>query len=286
MIAARALLVCVIALTTSVAAGAAPSVTDPLVPPGAYLVADVSGHLLVIDQRGGVLRRVPRFASPVQALEIAPDRRHAYVAVYRNERAPRLYDVALRTGRRNRLANATSPALSPDRRRLAYVTVARRNDITYRTALAIRVLATGQTRLIPLPAEAPLGTPPELVINWSPDGLQLAVFDGTVVRIVHVATAATVASQPELPGRTGLAPVFVDQNRLVVLANCCIGRQRLVAVDLRSGARAPFAALRAPVENVRRQPRGSLLVVNALHRLVRVSPGRKRLISTGVVAAS
>ena len=267
-------------------AGAAAAPTHPLVPLGSYLVADRSGHLLVLDQRGKLLRRIPRFASPVQALEVAPDRRHAYVAVYMNERAPRLYEVALRTGRRIRLGHAISPSLSPDRKRLAYVAVERREDITYRTALVVRTLATGRTRSISLPERTPFGTPPELVINWSPDGRRVAVFDGTVVRVVDVARATTVASQPELPGRTGLAPVFADAHTLVVLANCCIGRQRLVAVDLPSGARTPFAELRAPVENVRRLKGGSLLIVTALQRLARVSLGRQVLIATGVVAAA
>jgi hypothetical protein len=280
------LLLSAIALSTLVAARAAASPSHRLVSPGSYLVADQSGHLLVLDQRGKFVSRIPRFTSPVQGLEIAPDRRHAYVSVYRNERAPRLYEVALRSGRRSHIANGIGPSLSPDQKRLAYVTVERRDEISYRTALAIRLLSTGRTRLVPLPAGTPLGTPPELVINWSPDGRRLAVFDGTVIRLVEVATATTVDSQPPLPGKTGLAPVFLNRHAVVVLANCCIGRQRLVAVDLRSGARTPFAELRAPMESVRRQTGGSLLIVTALQRLVRVSPGHKRVIATGVVAAA
>lgn len=279
----RALLLAIIVLAAPSIAGAAPR---PLVPVGAYLAADQSAHLLILNQRGKLLRRVPRFASYVQALEIAPDRRHAYVSVYARQQPPRLYEVALGTGRRIRLANAISPSLSPDRTQLAYVTVEEREDIQYRTGLVIRSLRTGQTRVIPLPAQAPLGTPPENVINWSPNGRYLALFDGTVIRVVDVATATTVDSQREIPGSTGLAPVFLDQQTLIVLANCCIGRQRLVAVDLRSGARTVFAQVQSPVENVRRLNSGALLAVTALHRLVRLAPGRARVIATGIVAAT
>jgi hypothetical protein len=279
----RALLLAIIVLAAPSIAGAE---SRPLVPVGAYLVADQSRHLLVLNQRGKLLRRVPRFASYVQALEIAPDRRHAFVTVYAREQPPRLYQVALGTGRRIRLASAISPSLSPDRTQLAYVTVEQREDVEYRTGLVIRSLRTGQARVIALPARAPLGTPPENVINWSPNGRYLALFDGTVIRVVDVVTATTVESQPGIPGGTGLAPVFLNQRTLIVLANCCIGRQQLVAVDLRSGARTAFAQVRSPVENVRRLNSGALLVVTALHRLLRLAPGRARVIAPGIVAAT
>ena len=285
----RALLAAIMVLAAPSIAGAAarPLVAPrPLVPPGAYLVADQSRHLLVLNQRGKLLRRVPRFASFAQALEIAPDRRHAYVSAYAREQPPRLFQVALGTGRRTRLANAVSPSLSPDRRQLAYVAVEQREDVEYRVGLVIRSLLTGQTRVIAFPPRVPLGTPPENVINWSPDGRYVALFDGTAIRVVDVATATTVDSQPEIPGGTGLAPVFLGRQTLVVLANCCIGRQKLVAVDLRSGARTAFAQVRSPVENVRRLNSGVLLAVTALHRLVRLAPGRAQVIATGIVAAT
>jgi hypothetical protein len=94
------------------------------------------------------------------------------------------------------------------------------------------------------------------VINWSPDGRSIALSDGAVVRVVHVSTATTVDSEPSIPGGRGFAPVFLDRHTIVVLANCCIGRQNLVAVDLRSGSRKLFAHLASPDENVRRLKRG------------------------------
>lgn len=283
---ARALLLAMVALAATSIAGASTS-ANPLVPQGAYLVATESGHLIVLSQRGKVLRRVPRFASSyVQALEIAPDRRHAYVSVYATDQPVHLYKVALSTGKRVRLANATNPSLSPDRTQLAYVTIELRGDIKYRTDLVVRNLRTGQVRSIPLPERAPLGTPPDNVINWSPDGQYVALFDGLVIRIVDVATAKTVDQETEIPGRTGLAPVFLNPHTLVVLANCCIGRQRLVAVDLGSGARKPFARLSSPVENERRLRSGRILVVTSLHRLVRIAPGDAHIIAARISAAT
>src|SRR5207244_2120502 len=137
------------------------------------------------------------------------------------------------------------PAMSPDLTRLAYVSTDRRADIVYRTALVLRDLRNGRTRSIPFGPSVPMGTPPELVINWSPDGGRVAVFDGDRIRLVDVASARNVMSQPSVEGGSNytppLAPAFLDANTLVVLADCCIGSQHLVAVDLRSGAPDPFA---------------------------------------------
>ena len=56
----RALLLMIIVLAAPSIAGAA---SRPLVPVGAYLAADQAAHLLVLNQRGKLLRRVPKFAS-------------------------------------------------------------------------------------------------------------------------------------------------------------------------------------------------------------------------------
>ncbi len=276
------------AVSLAAFAGAvATSAARPLVPRNAYLVAGESGRLLVLDRRGKLVRRIPRFAADVQALALSPSRRSAYVSVYVRDRPPRMYEVSLRTGRRTLLANAISPALSPGRAELAYVTVARPVDIEYRTALVIRDLQTGNLRIIAFPPGVPFDTPPGLVINWSPGGRAVALWDGTTTRIVDVSTATTVDSQSAIPGGGyTYSPVFLDRYTLVVLANCCIGRQKLVAVDLRSGIRTPFAQLSSPVENVIRLKPRALLAVTALHRLVRVTPGRSHVIARRIVAAT
>ena len=185
--------------------------------------------------------------------------------------------------RRRHLANATSPVLSPDKKRLAYVSSDRRVDIVYRTALVIRELRTGQTKSIPLGPDVPEGQPPELVINWSPDGRRVAVFDETRIRLVDAANAQDVPSQPAV---AGLAPVYLNGHSLVVLANCCIGRQRVIRVDLRSGTRSAFATLSSPPESVRRLRPGLLLTVTALNEVALVSRGHFRVIAKGATAAT
>ena len=216
------------------------------------------------------------------------------MSVLKSEQPARLYEVDLATGRKRQIANAVSPALSPDKTRLAYVTTQVRAEIVYRTALVVRDLRNRLARAIPLGPDVPLGTPPELVINWSPDGRAVAVSDGSRIRMVDVASAVDVPSQPGIPGdapSTGThtpwaAAVFVNAETLVVLADCCIGRQHLLAIDLRSGASTPFAELSSPTENIRRLKPGLLLTVTALNELALVSRGSARVIAHGITAAA
>lgn len=269
----------------------------PLVPRGDFLAGDRRGRLFVLDKAGNLVRRFPRarLGRAPQALELAPDRRHAFMSVRLHEQPARLHDVDLATGAKRKIANAISPALSPNRTQLAYVSTALRqsSDIVDRTALVIRDLRTGHRRSIPFAPNVLLGTPPELIINWSPDGTTIAVFDGAAIRLVDATTATTVPSQPLVPGDAPtpgqtppLAPAFLNEDTLIILAGCCIGPQELVAVDLRSGGRTPFANLSSPAENLERLKPGLLLAVTALNELAIVSRGHTRTIAKGVAAAA
>jgi hypothetical protein len=257
------------------------------VPRGDLLVSKRSGRLVVLERNGKLVRRVPRFVAPngSQGVELAPDRRHAFVSVYTGDGQARLYEIDLATGAKSQLASAISPALSPDLTRLAYVSTDRRVDVVYRTALIIRELRTGRAKSIPLGPDVPMGTPPELVINWSPDGRRIAIFDGDRIRLVDVANANDVMSQPSVP-RPSLAPVFLNGHSLAVLADCCTGRQHVVALDLRSGARRAFVTLSSPPENVRRLRSGLLLTVTALNELALVSRRHFRVIARAITAAT
>lgn len=288
-----------VALTVASLAGAKARAASPApfrVPVGDILVGDRLGRLVVVDERGKLVRRLPRSLPPrsPQSIELAADRRHAFVSVLKSEQPARLYEIELATGRRHQIANGISPSLSPDKTRLAYVSTRVRAEIVYRTALVVRDLRNRRVRAIPLGRDVPLGTPPELVLNWSPDGRSVAVFDGSRIRIVDVVRAADVPSQPGVPGdapSTGthtawLAPVFLNADTLIVLADCCIGRQHLLAIDLRSATPTPFAELSSPAENIRRLKPRQLLTVTALNELVLVSRGRARVIARGVTAAA
>ena len=184
--------------------------------------------------------------------------------------------------------------MSPDGRRLAYLATRASGDSYVVAGLAIRDLASGRTRVL----AAPAGKWPEGPLNWSPDGRTIAVYDGTRIRLVGVATARDLASQPgvrgdapnhAIPARTypaqttttsstpapappapttatSRAPVFLDGRTLVAVYDCCIGESHLVAFDLRTGKRTPFATLSGPAETIVRAAPGRLLVVTGRAR--------------------
>jgi hypothetical protein len=272
---------------------------------GEFLVAAGSGRLLVLDRGGRTLWRVPgsvgSHQQSVQAVELSPDRRSAYVSLYFEGGDVRLYVVDLATGHKRPIAHAVSPKLSPDRRKLAYISLTTsRNGVVFESALVVNDLQTSHPRSMPLPTGVVLGVPPQLVINWSLDGRRIAIFDGRRVRFVNVAHARDVETQPPLPGlgepvrvdgmsvgRAALeAPVFVGAHSLVVLANCCIGHQHLIEIDLRSGKRSRFATLPAPDEQIRRLYAATLLVVTAAAELALVSHGRVHALASGITAAA
>ena len=311
-------------LTAAAALGlavAGESLPGRAVPAGDLLVSDLSGRLLVLDRHGELVRRSEALVSPrsAQGIALAPDRNRAFVSVLTRDRSAHLYVVDLATGAKQKLADAISPALSPGGTRLAYVSTEVRTDIVYRVALVVRDLRTSRSRSIRLGPRVPLGTPPELVIDWAPDGRRIAVFDGSRIRLVDVATAVDVESQPGVPGdsprhsisprtiatptsttpnvittapppapreASSPAPVFLDARTLVVDYDCCIGAQHLVAFDLRTGRRTAFATLSSPVESVSRLEAGLLLAVTALYGLVLVSRGHTTVIATQIAAAT
>jgi sugar lactone lactonase YvrE len=258
-------------------------------------------------------------AGTVNGIALARDRRTAYVAVLRSHAAPALLDVTLASGASRTIASGISPAVSPDGRRLAYLATEWRG-YWLSTGLAVRDLATGATRTFPLPAGAYTRSP----LNWSPDGKAIAVYDGTRIRLVELATALDVASQPGVPGdepnhpiepreyppssppaatiggvpvvtvtpppppttATSTAPVYLDHRTVVAVYDCCIGYSHLVAFDLVTGERSPFATTYGPAENISRIGRGRLLVVTAAGHLVVATNGDTRLVAKGIAAAA
>lgn len=263
-----------------------------VVPIGSFLVGDVKGRLLVLDRSGVVVHPVPgRVGSyGAQGIALAADRRRAFVAVPVAERPSRLFTVDLETGRRRMLAEGLSPTVSPDGTRLAFLlqgTQGRAPDVILVTALVVLDLRTGRSRSFPLRPAPPRGTPPGLIVNWSPDGRRIVLFDGARIRLVRLANAGAVTSQPVAPASKGSrSPVFLDAGTLVVLDGCCIGPQQLTAITLATRARRPFATLPAPTESLQRVGPGVLLAVTADQRLLLVTKGGVRSIATGIVAAT
>lgn len=94
--------------------------------------------------------------------------------------------------------------------------VVSRGGSPFERALVVRDLRTDHVHRIALPGGVAVGTPPELVLNWSPDGTRVAVFDGQRIRLVDVTRAHAVQSQPRIaepPSRVShapfLAPVYL-----------------------------------------------------------------------------
>lgn len=264
-----------------------PASTSRALPPGSILAADLHGQLSVLDQRGRLLGRVGvrPLGLGVKGLDLAPDRSRAFVAVSREEpRADDLYEITLTEPTLHRIATGLSPVVSPDGRWLAYLRSKQRAGLKYLAAVVIRNVATGAEHTIPLGRDVPVGGPPKLIVNWSPDGSRLAFVTAVgrrdVTRIVDVATGHA------FPTVRVLAPVFLDDARLVGLTNCCIGPQSLVAVDLATGARSPFAMLPAPPVGVRARADGKLLITTAQHQLVVARRAHIDRLRDGVLAAS
>ena len=257
-----------------------------LVPRG-DLVVIRRGRLEVMDTSGRSLRRLRRVnvRGAVQGMAISNDRRHLFISIFHGEQSPKLEEVDLATGHRVTLADAISPTVSPADGRLAYVSTAPTQDVLYRTALVVQA-GRDPPRQIPLGTPAVVGTPPELVVNWSPDGRRLAIFDQYVVRLVDPAKATSVASQPAVPGRHLLAPAFLSSKRLIALIRCCVGPQRLAVINPTTGRRTRFAVLPAPPINLGRVDNGVLFAVTALQQLTLVKKGEVQIIARHVVAAS
>ena len=262
-------------------------------PREAVLGETFRGHLLVLSLSGRVLERVPgrdQRPPPWASMELAPDRRHAFVSNPEAEPAS-LYELDLRDGRKRIIAHGISPTLSPDRRTLAYLKEGPVKGIEEATALVLRDLRTNAEHSIPLIPPRPAGTPPEQILNWSPDGRLIAlVTQSEGIALVDPATTTSIATSDTNSGSqasiAGLAPVFSDANTLVALANCCIGRQRLVTIDTRSGTASPFARLSSPPVYLRRLSPGKLLVVTTIGELAVVSSGHTHVFATGIWAAA
>jgi WD40-like Beta Propeller Repeat len=279
-VAAPAVLVCVAAAATVEAPSTAP--------PSAILAADLHNRLLVLDSSGRTIRLIPGPWSQrdgrIQGVDLASDGRRAFVAVYHSGRPDALYSVDLQKRTARQIGRGLSPAVSPSGNRLAYLRTRTRSDVKYRTALMIRNLATGREHAVQFGPHSAVGTPPDMVINCSPDGRYLALLGRSLVRVVNVQTRTKVEHGRAV--RRLLAPAFLDDSTLVGVANCCIGPQRLVTVAVATSRRSRFATLRAPPEAMRALDANRLLVTTALHQLEIVSQKGNRRLREGVLAAS
>jgi hypothetical protein len=207
-----------LAITAAVVlAGARPlAAAAPLpVPAGDFLVCKGNGHLFVMSPRGKIVGTIPGTtgAHCANGLALSADRRSAFFAILTGDETPPALDqIDLATGAKHEIASGLDPAVSPDGTKLAFIATAESPNGGYYTPTGLEILDLGSgtsrklTQPVPPPGSHKLYwlTGP---LNWSPDGDKIAVFAGDQIRIVDVATAQDIASQPAVPGDVPNHPV-------------------------------------------------------------------------------
>jgi hypothetical protein len=140
---------------------------------GTILAVDLHGRLLLLHPNGTLLRPVGPAPRDTQGLDLAPGGRVAYLAVQHPEPGGAdFYQLDVGSGKLRLIAHGLSPALGDDGR-LAYLRTVLRNDIRHTDALVVRT-ADGRSSAFPLGPSNVGGTPPSLIVNWSPSGRKVA----------------------------------------------------------------------------------------------------------------
>jgi len=185
------------------------------VPSGDFLVCKEGGQLFVMSPRGKMIGELPGATGSqcASGLALSADRRSAYISVSTGEQAPPALDeIDLATGGTHRIASGLDPALSPDGTELAFIAAAESPSGGFYAPTGVEILDlnTGASRLLAAPSP-PSGSHllywPQGPLNWSPDGTTIAVFAGDQIRLVNVATAKDLGSQPTVPGDVPNHPI-------------------------------------------------------------------------------
>jgi len=256
----------------------------------ALVAVTITSELVVIEdgRRGEALARWPAEEKPT-AISLSPDRTRAFVGIDDGECSGRLEAVDLATGKTTEVATgALYPALSPDGRSVVYGRIEPVDDLCVRSGLVVRDLESGRERLFP--GRDVEGTPPGLILNWSPDGTGIAFVDSNdgprpaQVRVLDPDSDRALESATVGAGPGHFAPVFAGDGQLVVERGCCTAPMALVEAD---SSGPTLAALPAPIVSVRRSVDGArLILVDALDRLSIVEGPELSLVGQGYLAAA
>ncbi|HUF83012.1 MAG TPA: hypothetical protein VMQ81_00305 [Acidimicrobiia bacterium] len=135
------------------------------------LAATDDGRLILLASDGTEQRELGAIApnDATNGFAVSPDGRFAYFDRGGEPTCDaKVVRLNLETGRERTIATGAQPALSPDGRRLAYVTCRRESDFPDR--LVVRRLKSGKERRIEPPDALLLALP-----SWAPDSRHLAI---------------------------------------------------------------------------------------------------------------
>jgi len=182
--------------------------------------------------------------------------------------------------------NVNAPALSPDGKYVAFARVEESGDVCFRTAIVVHELSSGSEVAVDI--HDVLGTPPELVINWSADGKRLAFVDRSQlpahghVRVLRFEPGSLVDDSTADPDT--FSPVFDGAGRLLVEQGCCVRPMSIVSA---SDGHVVIDSLDGPIESIRLATDGvSVVAVDALHQMWSIDGNGVAPVANGYLAAA
>jgi hypothetical protein len=219
------------------------------------VVLTTDGRIEEVGATGATRRLVADLDSMVDGLSVHPDRRRIFLgfrfpAAGSSNCEASVAELAV-DGNVSEIGAGTSPAVSPDGSRLAYVALERRNDVCYRTAIVVRDLATERDERYPFSEPVPDSNPPELPLSWSQDGTKIAFVDQDGASLLDLTNSgsARFSSVTATEGRL-LLPTFAPDGSLIALRDCCMAGSRLVRITLPTMATTSLALLGAPARSL------------------------------------
>jgi hypothetical protein len=218
-----------------------PPATAPTTPTTRARVPGLPEHLIAVADDGRVVLLVTATGrvSRVISAPTAADARPQHVSISDDGRTafytggsienglPLMFQVDLPDGSPRPIGRGHSPRLSPDGRRLAFLSGAE-NDFGVASRLVVRELRSGEERhwdLSPERVRGPLGLSPALV--WSTDSKRLAYelsWEGTnEVGILDLSIHRTFDEAQKVPRsgsgmRSYSSPLFLDDRGLAIFA--------------------------------------------------------------------
>jgi aspartate 1-decarboxylase len=225
------------------------------------------GEIVRIDAHTGrataTLGRVPwATGAEIDSVDVAPDGNQVLVSVQNDHDqacAATVYAFDPQNGKRTIFAHGAAASYSPSGAEVAYISYRQQDDeFCRRSQLVTRTSATGHESAFSLPGGETLeGNPPEWPLNWSPDGSRLVFVaqQGAVVVSAHHSSKPSPVQTADPQNRV-LSPIFLDDQTIAGLTDCCVGTGHVRAFTLGNGdSRALFDA--AAIRGIRLDRGGS-----------------------------